>query len=98
MIKNTFCSNSSSKSDPSFQTDFLSSKKDSSNKQDSSNKRDRSSKHESSNKQARCTKQDSSNKQDTSRKQDTSTNFLKAVDPNILCEKLREILDKSVKS
>ena len=96
--KNKFCSNSSSKSDASTQTDFLSGKQDSSYEQDSSNKQDRSSKHEKSNKQGRSSKHDSPNKQDSSSKQDISTNYLIAVDPIILCEKLQETLEKSVKS
>ena len=98
---NKFCSNSSPKSDVSTQTDF-SDERNSLNKQDSSNKQVRSRKHntsrkqDSSNKQARSSKQDSSNKQDCSNKQDISINYKTDVDSDLLCDKLRETLSKSV--
>ena len=76
----------------------MSGKQDSSYEQDNSNKQNRSSKHEKSNKQGRSSKHDSPNKRDSSSKQDISTNYLIAVDPIILCEKLQETLEKSVKS
>ena len=76
--KNKFCSNSTPKSDVSTQTDFL----DSSNKQVTSRK------------QTKSKKQASSNKQDCSNKQDISIDNIIDSDPNLLCDKLREILSK----
>ena len=76
--KNKFCSNSTPKSDVSTQTDFL----DSSNKQVTSRK------------QTKSKKQANSNKHDCSNKQDISINNIIDSDPNLLCDKLREILSK----
>ena len=99
--KYIFCSNSSPKSDVSTQTDFSYernslNKQDSSNKQVRSRKQNTSRKQDCSNKQARYSKQDSSNKQDCSNKQDISINYKTDVDPDLLCDKLRETLSKSV--
>ena len=67
---------------------------DNSNEQDSIIKQFRSTKQNRSNKQVRSRKGDSSNKQDCSDKQDISSNYLIDVDPDLLCDKLREILSK----
>ena len=69
-------------------------KQERSNKNIRSGKKDSSSKQDRSNKRDKPVKQENSNKQDISSKQDISTSFLIDVDPNILCEKLREILGK----
>ena len=79
--KSKFCSKPSPKSDASTQTVF-------SDELDSSNKQARSRKENKSKKQA------SSNKQDGSDKQDISINNIIDTDPNLLCDKLREILSK----
>ena len=79
--KKKFCSNSSPKSDASTQTDF-------SYELDSSNNQVRSTRENKSKKQA------SSNKQDCSNKQDISINNIIDFDPNLLCDKLREILSE----
>ena len=78
--KNKFCSNSS-KSDVGTQTDF-------SDGLYSSNERVRSKK------QIKSMKQDSSNKQDCSDKQDITIKSIIDINPNHLCDKLREILSK----
>ena len=79
--KNKFGSDLSSKTDASTQTDF-------SSELDSSNKQVRSVRQNKTKKQA------SSNKQDCSNKQDISINNIIDSDPNLLCDKLREILSK----
>ena len=91
--------NSSSKQDSSSNQNisdiqYSSNKQVRSRKQTSSNKQDRSSKQVSSNKQDRSSKQTISNKQDKSSKQDISSNNIIDMDPNLLCDKLREILSK----
>ena len=97
--KNTFCSNSSPKSDASTQTDELDriNKQDISSTHGSSNKQFRSSKQNSSRKQAITRKQDSSSKPDGSDKQDISSNYITDADPNLPCDKLREISEKHVR-
>ena len=47
-----------------------------------------------SRKQFRSRKQVSTRKQDDSNKQDISVNYITDVDPDLLCDKLREILEK----
>ena len=79
--KNKFSSNLSPKSDASTQTDFL-------NGLDNSNKQIKS------RKQIKSKKQASSDKQDCINKQDISFNNIIDTDPNLLCDKLREILSK----
>ena len=79
--KNKFGSDLVSKTDASTQTDF-------SSELDSSNKQVRSVRQNKTKKQA------SSNKQDCSNKQDISINNIIDSDPNLLCDKLREILSK----
>ena len=77
-------------------------KLDSSNKQDSSNKEDVSKKQvgtrkqDSSRKQVRTKKQDSINNQECSNIEDISINNIKNADPDLLCDKLRETLSKSI--
>ena len=84
----------------------VSSKIDSSNNFDSSNKQDSSRKPVSSRKQVSTRKQGdsskidsssepvSSRKQNISNNQDISCNYIIDVDPNLLCDNLREILSK----
>ena len=79
--KNKFCSNLTPKSDVGTQTDI-------SDQLDSSNKRVKS------RKQVKTKKQASSNNQDCSNKQDISINNIIDSDPNLLCDKLHEILSK----
>ena len=79
--KNKFSSNLSPKSDVSTQTDI-------SYELDSINNQVRS------RKQIKSKKQASSNKQDCLNKQDISFNNILDSDPNLLCDKLREILSK----
>ena len=79
--KNKFGSDLVSKTDASTQTDF-------SSELDSSNKQVRSVRQNKSKKQA------SSNEQGCSKKQDISINNIIDSDPNLLCDKLREILSK----
>ena len=76
--KNKFGFNSCIKTDVSTQTDFL----DSSNKQVTSRK------------QTKSKKEPSLNKQDCSNNQDISINNIIDSNPNLLCDKLREILSK----
>ena len=92
-----FCPNSSLKTDVSTQTDFSDeldriNKQDISTKYDSSNKQVRSREQNSTRKQARCSKQDSSNKEDSSK------SCIIDADPILLCNKLREIVEKHDKS
>ena len=79
--KNKFSSNLSPKSDASTQTDI-------SDELDSINNQVRSRKQNKSKKQA------SSNIQDCLNKQDISINSIIDSDPNLLCDKMREILSK----
>jgi len=87
--KNKFSSYSYTKSDVGTQTDF-SDKQDSLIKQESSNKKVRSSKKDSSSKQT------ISNKQDSFDKLDISCNNIIDTDPDLLCDKFREIVTKPV--
>ena len=79
-----------------------SNKLDSSNIQDSSNKEDVSKKQvgtrkqDSSRKQVRTKKQDSINNQEFSNIEDISINNITDADPDLLCDKLRETLSKSI--
>ena len=95
--KNKFCSNSYPKSDVSTQTDF-SDELDRLNKQDKSSKHDSSNKQVRSRKQARSSIQGSSSKQDCPNNQNSSINYIIDADPDLLCDKLREILEKPVKT
>ena len=79
--KNKFGSDLASKTDASTQTDI-------SDELDSSNKQVRSVR------QNKTKKQTNSNKHDCSNKQDISINNIIDSDPNILCDKMREILSK----
>ena len=65
--------------------------KDSSNKEDNSNKQVRSRKQVSSRKQV------GSRKQECSNKEDISINNITDSDPDLLCNKLREISEKSIR-
>ena len=67
-------------------------KEEVSTKIDSSNNFDSSNKKVSSRKKDNSSKIDSSRKQDISNKQDISINNIIDSDPNLLCDKLREIL------
>ena len=66
----------------------------SSTKKDNSSNQDISDIQDSSNKQVRSRKQNSSNKQDKPSKQDISSNNIIDMNPNVLCDKLRDILSK----
>ena len=76
-------------------------KLDSSRKQTDSSKIDRSNNFDSSNKQVRsrkqvsARKQDRSSNQDVSNKEDRANNYITDVHPDLLCDRLREILEKS---
>ena len=70
--------------------------KDFPDNQDSSRKQVSSGKQVSSRKQDSSSNQDDSNKEDSSNKQDKSINYITDVDPDILCDKLRETLSRSV--
>ena len=85
--KNKFCSNPSPKSDVGTQTDF-------SDQLDSSNKQVKSRKQVKTKKQASSNKQDCSNNQDCSNKQVISINNIVDADPNLICDKSKEILSK----
>ena len=85
--------NISSKQDSSSNQD-ISNKEDRSNKQEISNKKVRSRKQNSSSKQVSSNEQDRSSQQDSSDKQDTTSTCIIDVDPNLLSDKLREILSK----
>ena len=50
----------------------------------------------STRKQDSSSNQDGSNKEDSSNKQDISINYVTDVDPDLLCDKLRETLSISV--
>ena len=89
--RNKFCSNSSPKSDVCTQAD-------SSDNQDCCRKQVRSRKQISTRKQVSTRKQDGSNKEDSSNKQDISIIYITDVDPDLLCDKIRETLSKSVMS
>ena len=101
IFKNNFCPNSSPKIDASTQTEF-SDEVDRLNRQDisvkhvSSNEQVRSRKQNNSRRQTRSSEQVSSNNQDCSNKQDISINYITDADPDLLCDKLRETLSKSV--
>ena len=85
-----------------FLEESNSSKQDSSSKQVFSNMQGRSNREDVSNKQVRTRKQvstrkqDRSSNQDDSNKQDISNKDITDVDPDLLCDKLRETLSKSV--
>ena len=66
----------------------------SSPKSDVSTQTDFSDERVNSNKPVRSIKKECSNKQDNSSNQDISCNYIKDVDPNLLCDNLREILSK----
>ena len=83
----------SRKQDVSSKTDS-SNNFDSSNKQESSRKQDSSNKQVRQRKQVRIRKQDSTSNQECSNIEDLSINNITDVDPNHLCDKLREILSK----
>ena len=63
-------------------------------KTDVSTQTDFSDNQDCSRKQVRSRKEVSTRKQDDSNKQETSINYITDVDPNLLCDKLREILEK----
>ena len=66
----------------------------SSHKTDVGTQTDFSDNQDCSRKQVRSGKQVSTRKQDDSNKQDISNNYITDVDPDLLCDKLREILEK----
>ena len=80
--QNKFCNNPSTKSDVGTQTDLL-------DGLDSSNKQIKSRRQNFSSKQSISSKQLSTNKQDI-----TINNIIDS-DPNLLCDKIREILSKA---
>lgn len=85
--KNKFGSNSSIKTDVSTQTDF-------SDASDNTNQKIISKKQNTTIKKRRSTKKDNLIIQDTSNIKDISNNNIADVDPNLLCDKLKEILSK----
>ena len=89
---------SSRKQDVSSKTD-CSNNFDSSNKQESSREQDSSNKEDITNNQVRkkvtSRKKDSMTNQECSNIEDLSINNIIDCDPNLLCDKLREILSKS---
>ena len=86
--KNKFSYNLSSKTDVSTQTDF-------SDELDDSNKKITSKKRNTSTKKARSTKKDDLIIHDNSNIEDITINNIFDNDPDLLCDKLREILSKS---
>ena len=85
--KNKFGSNSSIKTDVSTQTDF-------SDASDNTNQKIISKKQNTTIKKRRSTKKDNLIIQDTSNIKDISNNNITDADPNLLCDKLKEILSK----
>ena len=107
--KNKFGVNSSIKTDTSTQTDFsdvcnslinqdMVTNKSTSNVSDNSNKKIISKKRTSSNKKDRSIKNDNINIQECSNIEDISINNILDADPNLLCDKLQEIVKKPVRS
>ena len=86
----SFCKKCYSK----YMLEYNSSRRGDSSKIDRSNNFDSSNKQVRSRKQVSARKQDRSSNQDVSNKEDRANNYITDVHPDLLCDRLREILEK----